>query len=127
MTSLAAAGCQRLVQGLSYRWSSPGDHAVGRRYNYKLPRYNQMMNALTWMSHAQNLKRVAREHVIDLYLRPPVTRFRLMDYHFMDRIVRDANRCEPCIFKLRFCGGKSGPDAPELRPLPHCFCSWSVP
>ena len=63
------------------------------RYNYKLPRYNQMMNALTWMSHAQNLKRVAREHVIDLYLRPPVTRFRLMDYHFMDRIVRDANRC----------------------------------
>ena len=64
-----------------------------RRYNYKLPRYNQMMNALTWMSHAQNLKRVAREHVIDLYLRPPVTRFRLMDYHFMDRIVRDANRC----------------------------------
>ncbi|KAK9808186.1 hypothetical protein WJX73_006212 [Symbiochloris irregularis] len=62
------------------------------RYGYKLPRYNQIINALTWMSHSQNLRRVAREHVIDLYLRPPVTRFRLMDYHFMDRIVRDANR-----------------------------------
>ena len=31
------------------------------------------------------------------YLRPPVTRFRLMDFHFMDRIVRDSNRraCAP--------------------------------
>ena len=136
------------------------------RYNYKLPRYNQMMNALTWMSHSQNLRRMAQEYVIDLcapfhqlaaclpravphtprygqallcrvschhgsahaeqfgpetvtlhgmksapapghaddpsyaqswpagcrYLRPPVTRFRLMDFHFMDRIVRDSNR-----------------------------------
>ena len=29
------------------------------------------------------------------YLRPPVTRFRLMDFHFMDRIVRDSNRQVP--------------------------------
>ncbi|KAK9814559.1 hypothetical protein WJX72_007850 [[Myrmecia] bisecta] len=62
------------------------------RYGYKLPRYNQIVNALTWMSHAQNLRRVSRDYVIDLYLQPPVSRFRLMDYHLMERIVRDANR-----------------------------------
>jgi hypothetical protein len=59
-----------------------------------MPRYNQIVNALTWMSHSQNLRRVAREHPIDLYLQPPVTRFRLLDYHLMDRIVRDSNRHE---------------------------------
>ncbi|EIE18912.1 patatin-domain-containing protein, partial [Coccomyxa subellipsoidea C-169] len=58
-----------------------------------MPRYNQIVNALTWMSHSQNLRRVAREHPIDLYLQPPVTRYRLLDYHLMDRIVRDSNRC----------------------------------
>lgn len=44
------------------------------------------------MSHSQTLRRVSQEYVIDLYLRPPVSRFRLMDFHLMDRIVRDANR-----------------------------------
>lgn len=44
------------------------------------------------MSHSQNLKRVSREHVIDLYLQPPVGKFRLMDFHLMERLVRDANR-----------------------------------
>lgn len=29
-------------------------------------RFNQMMNSLTWMSHSQNLRRMAREHTIDL-------------------------------------------------------------
>ena len=66
---------------------------VHARYNIKMPRYNQIVNALTWMSHSQNLRRVAREHPIDLYLQPPVTRYRLLDYHLMDRIVRDSNRC----------------------------------
>ena len=63
------------------------------RFGIKLPRYQQIVNALTWMSHSQTLRRVSREYVIDLYLRPPVSRFRLMDFHLMDRIVRDANRC----------------------------------
>lgn len=31
----------------------------------------------------QNLRRVAQEFVIDLYLRPAVAHFRLMDYHLM--------------------------------------------
>jgi hypothetical protein len=62
-----------------------------------MPRYNQIVNALTWMSHSQNLRRVAREHPIDLYLQPPVTRFRLLDYHLMDRIVRDSNRCAAAV------------------------------
>ena len=59
-----------------------------------MPRYSQMIAALTWMSHSQNLRRMAREHPIDLYMQPPVTRFRLLDYHLMDRIVRDSNRCD---------------------------------
>ena len=54
-----------------------------------------MIAALTWMSHSQNLRRMAREHPIDLYMQPPVTRFRLLDYHLMDRIVRDSNRRAP--------------------------------
>lgn len=62
------------------------------RFFNKLPRYNQMINALTWMSHAQNLRRMSQDYVIDLYLQPPVTRFRLMDFHLMDRIVRNASR-----------------------------------
>lgn len=62
------------------------------RFGIKLPRYQQIVNALTWMSHSQTLRRVSQEYVIDLYLRPPVSRFRLMDFHLMDRIVRDANR-----------------------------------
>ena len=67
----------------------------GCRYNIKVPRYSQMIAALTWMSHSQNLRRMAREHPIDLYMQPPVTRFRLLDYHLMDRIVRDSNRRAP--------------------------------
>ena len=40
-----------------------------------------------------NVKRVSEEHKIDLYLRPPnISSFKLMDYHLMDRIVKDAYR-----------------------------------
>ena len=43
------------------------------------------------MTHAHNLKRVSQEHKIDLYLRPPnISSFKLMDYHRMHRIVKDA-------------------------------------
>jgi hypothetical protein len=61
------------------------------RYNTRVPGYAQLLNALTWMGHAQNLRRVAEDYVIDLYLRPPVSHYRLLDYSYMDRIVRDAN------------------------------------
>lgn len=63
------------------------------RFGYKLPRYNQIINALTWMSHAVALRRMAQDYVIDLYLRPPVWHYRLMDYHLMDRIVKSSNQC----------------------------------
>lgn len=83
-----------------------------------MPKYQQIISALTWMSHAQNLRRVAAEHTIDLYLRPPVTRFRLMDYHLMERIVRDANRCRPRpsgrLWLLRSMGQKIWDSAPLL-------------
>lgn len=48
------------------------DVALDFRFGIKLPRYNQIVNALTWMSHSQALKRMSRDYVIDLYLRPPV-------------------------------------------------------
>eukprot|EP00798_Chlamydomonas_sp_ICE-L_P019927 gene19927-26631_t len=61
--------------------------------NVKLPRYSQIINQLTWMTHAHNLKRVSEDYKIDLYLRPPnIGNFKLMDYHLMDRIVKDAYR-----------------------------------
>ncbi|GIL50015.1 hypothetical protein Vafri_6357, partial [Volvox africanus] len=57
------------------------------------PRYAALINKLTAMTHVANLKRVAIEHRIDLYLRPPgVGGFRLLDFHLMDRIVKDAYR-----------------------------------
>lgn len=82
----------RNTSSCSYR--APGMTALAcfARYGIKLPRYQQIINHLTWMSHSQNLKRVSREHVIDLYLQPPVGKFRLMDFHLMERLVRDANR-----------------------------------
>ena len=54
---------------------------------------SQIINQLSWMSHSQHLRRVSREYVIDLYLRPPVTKYRLMDYMHIERIVTSANRC----------------------------------
>lgn len=56
-------------------------------------RHSQIINQLTWMTHAHNLKRVSEEFQIDLYLRPPnINAYKLMDYHLMERIVRDAYR-----------------------------------
>ena len=57
-----------------------------------MPKYSQIINQLTWMTHAHNLKRVARDYKIDLYLRPPVQLFRLLDYHLYGRIVKQAYR-----------------------------------
>ncbi|KAL6769235.1 hypothetical protein ACKKBG_A18025 [Auxenochlorella protothecoides x Auxenochlorella symbiontica] len=62
------------------------------RYNVRIPRYSQLMNSLTWMSHQQTLRRVSQEYVIDLYLRPPVFHYRLMDYYLAERIVREASQ-----------------------------------
>jgi len=45
------------------------------------------------MTHAHNLRRVSEDFCIDLYLRPPnIGSFKLMDYHLMERIVKDAYR-----------------------------------
>ena len=42
------------------------------------------------MTHAHNLKRVSLEHKIDLYLRPSnIKNIKLMDYHLMNRLVKD--------------------------------------
>jgi len=63
------------------------------RYGIKLPSHASLMNALTWMAHKQNLARLAREgQRVDLYLRPPVTQYRLLDYHLADRIALHANK-----------------------------------
>jgi predicted acylesterase/phospholipase RssA/CRP-like cAMP-binding protein len=63
------------------------------RYGIRIPNHASLMNSLTWMAHKQNLARLAREgQRVDLYLRPPVTQYRLMDYHLADRIALEANR-----------------------------------
>ena len=61
------------------------------RFNVRVPGYAAVMNTLTWLSHLQNLRRMAAEHSIDLYLRPPVSRYRLLDYRLAERIVRESN------------------------------------
>jgi lysophospholipid hydrolase len=63
------------------------------RYGTKAPKYQELINALSWMSHSQNLRRILEDHVVDLYLRPPhIGSYRLMDFHLMDRMVQDSFR-----------------------------------
>jgi len=63
------------------------------RYGTRMPRYSQIINQLTWMTHAHNLRRVSEDYRIDLYLRPPnIASYKLMDFHLMERIVKDAYR-----------------------------------
>lgn len=69
---------------------------MNRHQNTTTPRrrrYAHIINQLTWMTHAHNLRRVSEDFCIDLYLRPPnIGSFKLMDYHLMERIVKDAYR-----------------------------------
>lgn len=60
------------------------------RFNIQVPTHAQLVNALTWMAHQTNLSRIANTYNIDLYLRPPVTHFKLADFRFMDLIVEDS-------------------------------------
>jgi predicted acylesterase/phospholipase RssA/CRP-like cAMP-binding protein len=63
------------------------------KYGIRVPGHASIMNGLTWMAHKQNLARFAREgQRVDLYLRPPVNQYRIMDYHLADRIALEANR-----------------------------------
>lgn len=65
----------------------------GWRFGVRMPRYSQIINQLTWMTHAHNLRRVSEDYRIDLYLRPPnIASYKLMDFHLMERIVKDAYR-----------------------------------
>lgn len=75
------------------------------------------------MSHTQNLRRMSREYLIDLYLHPPVSGFRILDYHLVDRIVRDSNRCASI---LRGYNLKEGVFTPHTYLSPACLCSLSV-
>lgn len=47
-----------------------------------LPVPGRVVTLAVWRC-LQNLRRVSQDYAIDLYLRPPVTHFRLMDYHLM--------------------------------------------
>jgi len=59
----------------------------------RFPKHGELINSLLFLSHKQQLRSVMRDYHIDLYMRPTgVQYFRLMDYHLMDRIVRDAYR-----------------------------------
>ncbi len=71
------------------RWCPIPSWTSGQRF----PRQQHMLNALCGMAHSQNLANLARfvqdEH-IDLYLRPPVLQYALLDWNFMEDIVSDA-------------------------------------
>lgn len=64
------------------------------RFGKAAPRYRELVNALSWIAHSQNLRRMCQDYRVDLYLRPPhIAAFKLMDYHLIDRIVRTSYRC----------------------------------
>lgn len=68
-------------------WRSP------RIGNISHPRYREMINALSWIAHSQNLRRITQDYKVDLVLSPPyASSFKLMDWHLIDSIVRDAYR-----------------------------------
>lgn len=70
------------------------------RFGTKAPRYRELVNALSWMSHSQNLRRILQDHVVDLYLRPPhIGQYRLMDFHLMDDMVATSFRCAPFLIQ----------------------------
>ena len=54
------------------------------------PRYRELVNALSWIAHSQNLRRMCQDYKVDLVLSPPyASNFKLMDFHLIDSIVRD--------------------------------------
>ena len=63
------------------------------RKPFRYPRYGEMINSLMFLSHQQQIRATMRDFHVDLYMQPTGVQFyRLMDYHLMDRIVRDAYR-----------------------------------
>jgi hypothetical protein len=52
-----------------------------------------MLNALCGMAHSQNLANLARfedDNHIDLYLRPPILQYALLDWKYIEEIVSDS-------------------------------------
>lgn len=71
------------------RWCPIASWTSGQRF----PRQQHMLNALCGMAHSQNLANLARfvhDKHIDLYLRPPVLQYALLDWNFMEDIVSDS-------------------------------------
>lgn len=68
------------------RWCPIPSWTSGQRF----PRQQHMLNALCGMAHSHklaNLARFVQEKHIDLYLRPPVLQYALLDWKFMEDIV----------------------------------------
>ena len=64
------------------------------RFGGAVPRYRELVNALSWIAHSQNLRRMCQDYRVDLYLRPPnIGAYKLMDFHLIDRIVRASYLC----------------------------------
>jgi hypothetical protein len=71
------------------------------RFGGTVPRYNELVNTLSWIAHSQNLRRMCQDYRVDLYLRPPnIGAYKLMDFHLMDDIVKSA---QMCIVTLLYC------------------------
>jgi hypothetical protein len=64
------------------------------RFGGPTPRYRELVNALSWIAHSQNLRRMCQNYRVDLYLRPPnIGAYKLMDFHLMEDIVKSSHMC----------------------------------
>jgi len=79
------------LSGFYLLWQSL--KSVVSRKPFRYPRYGEMISSLLFLSHKQQIRATMRDFHVDLYMQPTGVQFyRLMDYHLMDRIVRDAYR-----------------------------------
>jgi len=79
------------LSGFFLLWESI--RALVSRKPFRYPRYGEMINSLLFLSHKQQIRATMRDFHVDLYMQPTGVQFyRLMDYHLMDRIVRNSYR-----------------------------------
>mmetsp|Transcript_7222 Transcript_7222/g.17945 ORF Transcript_7222/g.17945 Transcript_7222/m.17945 type:complete len:1179 (+) Transcript_7222:174-3710(+) len=61
---------------------------IGLGGDFKIPRQSDILSTLCYVSHTNQLPRA--KACLDLYLRPPVEGYKLLDYHKKDEIVEKA-------------------------------------
>ncbi len=68
-------------------WSLLADRMRGvlAQSRIKMPRYSDILDVLTYVSHSRQLRAVRQANIVDLYLRPNgISDYSIMDYHRME-------------------------------------------